>query len=92
MGSLYNLRVAHSSGDRPLPDMKKVIEFTVKCHKFLTTKTKPYISEYTRNGDIYKGWRLNQTTEGIRTQFKSPEITTNTAPLFRVRKRELEVA
>lgn len=56
-------------GDTFFPDVEKVVKYVVKCHRFLTKKTKPYITE----GKDFTRWQLSDTLAETRVHFKQPE-------------------
>jgi hypothetical protein len=74
--------------NRPYPDMDKVIRHVVKCHKFLTTKTKEYIME--EKGDFLAcSWRLEKATYGTRIRFKPPVAELAESVTFSAQTRKL---
>jgi hypothetical protein len=67
------------------PNMKAIVDYTVRVHRFLTRKTEPYISE---SSTIYN-WSLQNTTTNTPIR-KKPEVpTVSQIQQFSIKERKL---
>jgi hypothetical protein len=70
-----------------IPIMSKVLPFVVQCHKFLTRKTLPYVTE----SESFSRWNLSHQTKHTVTRFEvDGQPTIETASKFDLKTRTVK--
>jgi hypothetical protein len=69
------------------PELKGVVEFASRCHKILTKKTVPYVTEHP--DEIVLAWNLGNTINKTAAPVKELELTYENLHMFSVQTRDL---